>query len=171
MRRRLLLAAIVLLAAAGPAAARDWVIAPGRVDPPYGPQRSVGAPFAALERSWGPPLAPAVDVPVAVWPRGLEVTLRRAPRGAAVKFAARGQRWRTPSGARRGTTEARLRRIYGDRLQPVTDERGLLGVTRHWMAVYGDDALGFVMRPGRVLAIITGRTAVVRADLRFSGPL
>jgi hypothetical protein len=146
-------------------------IAPGAVDPWYGDTRAVGATHVSLVRAWGRPVRPAEDVPVAVWRDGLEVTLTRAPAGRAVKFHVTGPLWRTPAGVTVGTTESRLRRVYRGRLVAVADRRGILGVRRHWMVVRGRNAVGFVMRPGRVAAMVSGRTAVVRADLAFAGPL
>ncbi|HWH13330.1 MAG TPA: hypothetical protein VNT51_01180 [Miltoncostaeaceae bacterium] len=173
-RRRLpvaLTAAVALLGAPAAALATPWVIGAGDVHPPDGPERAIGASFGTLVRAWGPPEVAPRDVPVATWPRGLEVTFTRARGGASVKFLVSDRRWRTPSGARVGMTAAQLRRIYGRRLVTVPDRRGLLGVRYHLMVPAGRMALGFVLRrPGRVLWLVTGSRATVRADLAFAGP-
>jgi hypothetical protein len=122
-------------------------------------------------RAWGEPRDPATDVPVAVWRGGLEVTLRRAPDGRAVVFTVVSPAWRTRAGVRPGSTEALLRARYGDRLERVRDRRGLLGVEHHYMLRAHGRALGFVMRPGRVLWITTGAAGPVRAGLAFAGPV
>lgn len=158
------------LAGASPALAANWVIGAGNIDPPYGPERPIGASYSSLVGAWGPPARPAEDIPVATWPHGLEVTLTGAPAGAAVTFNVFRGRWRTPSGARIGTSPAALRRIYGARLEPVADRRGLMGVGRHYMVRAGGMAIGFVMRPGRVAWINTGTVGTVRQELRFAGP-
>lgn len=150
---------------------RDGVISPGRVDPRMGPARAVGASFPSMVRAWGVPMTPARDIPVAFWPDRLEVTLTRAPQGPARLFLVTGSWWRTPRGIRPGDGERKLRRVYRGRLVAVADRRGTLGVRRHWMTVRGADAMGFVMKPGRVAAVISGRTATVREELRFAGPV
>ncbi len=176
VRRAAAGAALAALAVAAPQAMAlspvgPGIVRPGSVDPADGPLRTAGAAYASLVRAWGAPVRPAEDVPVAVWRGGLEVTLTRAPDGRAVKFQVAGPGWRTVAGIGTGDTEARLRRVYRGRLVAVADRRGILGVRRHWMLVRGRHAIGFVMRPGRVAALTSGRTATVRTDLRFAGPV
>lgn len=164
------LVAGLLMGCAPGAAAADWVLWAGRVDPPFGDQRAIGAPYPSLVRAWGPPIQPAEDVPIAVWPRGLEVSLTAAPSGSAVKFLVSTPGWRTPAGVRVRTSERRLRNVYGSRLVAVPDRRGLFGVTRHFMVRTGGTATGFVMTKDRVFWILTGTVATVRAELMFAGP-
>jgi hypothetical protein len=99
------------------------------------------------------------------------VTFSRGTVDRVVKFWAGDRRWRTPRGARVGMTVRRLRHIYGPALIGVPDTRGILGVQTHYMVRSGRHAVGFVMRPRGVMAIISGRSATVRSDLRFAGPL
>lgn len=172
MLTALAISVVAFFGATSSSLAADWVVGSGTVDPPFGARLAIGTSYSSMVRAWGPPSQPAEDIPIAVWPKGLEVTLTRAPAGAAVKFLVSSSRWRTTSGARTGMTTSALQRIYGSRLVAVEDQRGLLGVSRHWMVLARGKAIGFVMRsPDRVMWILTGRLSTVRSELAFAGPI
>jgi len=178
MRSRILAVAAcpVLLATAGQALAARGVIAPGAVDPVAKPRLTVGVPYSKLLVRWGQPVgcniaSGCTDTAAGVvfYPRSLSVVKAQD----VTSFQVGARSWRTPKGARVGDTAARLVRLYGHRLQRVTDRSRFAGHgvdrAQYWVKS-GSLALGFGMTQRHVASILAASSADIPALLARYGP-
>ena len=177
-------AALVAVACALPAtaSAADYVVSPGRVDPPGMPVGSTNWTWRKLVSVWGPPEGcefsvdcTSTDRDLATFPDGILVL-----KGSRITYIeVSGASWRTSRGARRGTSAGRLRAAYGRQLVAIRNTSQFAGrgtgaqrVDRtNYLVRSGRNAVGFSMASYRVSTILTGSYANERRAMSNYGPL